>query len=87
MSMVSERRARMASYLQGSTKFHGEFKYPEECCSFAELAIQETVEMPPEDGYGFIPRFYGEAAGGRGADRPFHPDGKPVSRSRIRFGW
>lgn len=51
--MNAERKAKMGAYLKGSTKFHGEFKYPEECYPFADLATCEGVDMPPVDGFGY----------------------------------
>ena len=53
MALSPDRKARMGAYLKGSSKFHGEFKYPEECYPFADLATCVGVDMPPEDGFGY----------------------------------
>ena len=70
MSISPERREKMTKYLRGSSKFHGEFKYPEACYPFADLAVQETVEMPPEDGYGY--KIYIFTAKNRTPNCPVH---------------
>lgn len=53
MSVSPEWKSRMVPFLRASSTFHGEFKYPEECYPFADLAACQTVEMPPEDGFGY----------------------------------
>lgn len=60
----------MAAYLKGSSTFHGEFKYPEACYPFADLATSEHVTMPPEDGYGYQIDIY--TAKNRAANCPVH---------------
>lgn len=70
MALSPERKARMGAYLKGSTKFHGEFKYPEACYPFADLATCEHVDMPPEDGYGYQIDIY--TAKNRRANCPVH---------------
>ena len=51
MSLSQETREKMVTYLQSSSKFHGEFKYPDWAFEFAKQARQETVEMPPVNGH------------------------------------
>lgn len=51
MSLSQETRKKMVTYLQSSSKFHGEFKYPDWAFEFAKQARQETVEMPPVNGH------------------------------------
>lgn len=51
MPLSPERRARMAEELRATSKFHGEFKYPEACYPFADLAQRQTIERPPVDGH------------------------------------
>ncbi len=70
MSVSPERREEMARYLQGSTKFHGEFRYPEECYPFAELAVREHTAMPPVDGFGYAIDLF--SAKNRKAECPVH---------------
>lgn len=70
MSIDPERRDRMTKYLRASSKFHGEFKYPEACYPFADLATQQTVEMPPEDGFGY--KIYIFTAKNRTSNCPVH---------------
>lgn len=70
MSISAERRERMTKYLRSSSKFHGEFKYPEACYPFADLATQETVEMAPEDGFGY--KIYIFTAKNRTPNCPVH---------------
>ena len=69
MAITAEKRKMLGDYLSSSTKFHGEFKYPEECYPFADLATQETIELE-EDGYPF--KIYVFTAKNRAANCPVH---------------
>ena len=51
MALRPEVKAAMSAYLQGSAKYHGDFKYPAWAFEYAKLADEVKVDMPPVDGY------------------------------------
>lgn len=53
MALTAERRQEILEGLKGNARFHGAFRYPEECYAFADLADKETVERPAVDGYAY----------------------------------
>jgi len=70
MSLSPELRARMAFDMQENAVFDGDTQYPEACYAFADLAEQETVEMPAVHGFPF--KIYIVKAKNRTKNCPLH---------------
>lgn len=70
MSLPQEVREKMVKYLQSSSTFHGEFKYPDWAFEFADRATCQTVEMPPVSGHPYTIYIY--TAKNKKPDCPVH---------------